>query len=134
MISDYLANKLLDHALKNTAYTQPSTVYLALFTTAINKKDAIGTPTEVSGTGYARKAITFASASQGASLNSAAVTFDAPTADWGTVISMAIVDASSSGNILFFTDVCPMVISNGDAPPSFAVKAIKAMFGSGGCC
>lgn len=32
--TDYLENELLDHALRNSAWTPPATVYLALYTTA----------------------------------------------------------------------------------------------------
>jgi len=31
-MSQYLANKILDQVLRNTTYTQPATVYSALFT------------------------------------------------------------------------------------------------------
>ncbi len=34
-ISNYLENELLDHVLKNAAYSSPTTVYLALYTSNI---------------------------------------------------------------------------------------------------
>jgi hypothetical protein len=66
--SDYLENKILDHVLRNTAYTSPTTVYVGLYTAA--PTDA-GGGTEVSGNGYAREAATFSVASGGATANSA---------------------------------------------------------------
>ena len=53
--TDFLENKIIDHMLRNQAYTPPTTVYVALFTTATT--DA-GGGTEVSGGAYARQAVT----------------------------------------------------------------------------
>lgn len=97
--TNYLENKVLDHVLGNTAFTQPS-LYVALLT-GVTDAEA-GTVTEVSGTNYARKAVTFAAASSGASSNSADVVFDAAGAGgWGTITHAAIYDASTAGNPLF---------------------------------
>lgn len=95
--SDYLENKLLDHALGVAAFTAPGTVYLAAFTS--NPTDA-GTGAEVSGGSYARQAVTFGAASGGATENSATVTFPQATASWGTVTHLGIFDAASAGNLL----------------------------------
>lgn len=100
--SDYLENKLLDHTLKNTAYTSPTTVYAALFTTI--PTDA-SPGTEVSGGSYARQAITFGSASGGSSSNSVAVTFPAATGAWGAIVAFAIFDASTVGNMLYWGEL-----------------------------
>jgi hypothetical protein len=106
--SNYLENKLLDHVLTATGYTAPSTRYLALFTntsTAAAANLEAGTLTDevsTSGTAYGRKAITFAAASGGSSASNATVTFDAATANWGTITHVAVMDASTSGNVLFY--------------------------------
>ena len=57
-----------------------------------------------SSSAYARKAVTFASASSGTSATNATVTFDAATANWGTITHIAIMDGSSAGagNVLFW--------------------------------
>lgn len=96
--SNYLELKILEHTLGITAYTAPSTVYLALFTT--DPTDA-GTGTEVSGGGYARQAISWNAPASGAADNSADVTFPQATADYGTVSHIGIYDASSAGNLLY---------------------------------
>lgn len=96
--SDYLENALLNHVLRNTAYTQPAGLYVGLFTS--DPTDA-GTGTEVSGGSYARTAVSFAAASGGTAANSANVTFPAATGNWGTVTHIGIYDASTSGNLLF---------------------------------
>jgi len=97
--SDYLENKVLDHALATAAYTAPSAVYVGLFTT--DPTDA-GTGTEVSGNNYARKAASFASASGGSASTDATITFDpASGGNWGTITHIGIFDALTTGNLLF---------------------------------
>ena len=54
--TDYLENKLLAHTFSNTAYTSPSTVYVALYTVAPTDS-SVGT--EVTGGGYARQSASF---------------------------------------------------------------------------
>lgn len=137
IISDYLANALLNHTFRNSAYTAPSTVYVALFT-AIPVKQTAGPSGEVSGGSYARQAVTFGAAANGRVLNSAAVTFPAPTADWaaasGPIVAVALMDANSSGNFLVAVPVCPRVVVNGDQPPKFDIGGLKVLFDQlGGC-
>ena len=101
-ISTYLANKLLDHTLRNVAYTPPSTVYLALYTSTPGAGD---TGTEVSGGGYARQAVTFSPASGGSGgqvVNSADVVFPVATASWGTITHVGVRDAATGGNLLYY--------------------------------
>ena len=98
-ISTYLANKLLDHTLRNVAYTPPSTVYLALYTSNPGAGD---TGTEVSGGGYARQVVTFNPASGGQVVNSADVVFPAATASWGTITHIGVRDAATGGNLLYY--------------------------------
>ena len=108
--SNYLENKVLDHVLRySTApYTGVSTLYLALFNntstnTAANlEAGTLTDETSTSSTAYARKAITFGAASGGTSTSSATVTFDTATANWGTITHVAVMDASTSGNVLFY--------------------------------
>lgn len=97
--SNYLEDKILDHVLRNTAYTSPSAVYCALYTAA--PSDA-GGGTEVSGNDYARTAITFGAASGGAIANSAPVEFPTPSGSWGTVTHFGVFDASTAGNLLYW--------------------------------
>lgn len=99
--SDYLENKLLDHVLTSTGYTAPTTRYLGLFT-ASTGLESNSPSAEVSGGSYARKAVTFAAASSGSSATNATVTFDAASANWGTITHVAVMDASTSGNVLFW--------------------------------
>ena len=98
--SNYLENALVNAVLRNTTYTSPATVYVALFTT--DPTDA-GSGTELSGNAYARTAVTFGAPSNGVTTNSADVTFPTCTLAWGTVTHIGIRDALTSGNLLYHT-------------------------------
>lgn len=97
--SDYLEDKLLDHSLATTAYTAPAGVYVGLHTGSPG--DDNSGANEVTGGSYARKAASFAASSGGSASTSATITFDAATANWGTISHIGIYDASSGGNLLF---------------------------------
>ena len=99
-MSNYLENALLNAVLRNTSYTSPSTVFVALYTS--DPTDA-GSGTEVSGGSYARKGVTFGSPSDGVAASNAAVEFDQATATWGTVGYIGLMDAVTTGNLLFHT-------------------------------
>jgi hypothetical protein len=112
--SDYLENKVLDHVLTATGYTQPSTRYLGLYT-ASTGLESNSPSAEVSGGSYARKAVTFAAASGGSSATNATVTFDTASASWGTITHVAVLDNITSGNVLFWGAVTTSkTIDSGD--------------------
>jgi hypothetical protein len=111
-MSNYLENALVNATLRNTAYTSPSAVYLALYTADPTDADS---GTEVSGTSYARQAITFGAPSNGVTTNSAAIEFPQAGGSWGTVTHVGIRDASTSGNLLFHTALdASKTIATGD--------------------
>lgn len=97
--TDYLENKILDHVFKNTAYTAPTTIYLALYTTVCSDS-ARGT--EVSGSGYARQAVAFGTASGGTISNTAVEQFTASGGNFGTVVAVGLEDAATAGNQLCY--------------------------------
>ncbi len=97
-ISNYLENALINATLRNTTYTSPATVYVALFTS--DPTDA-GSGTEVSGGSYARQSATFAAPSNGASSTNADVQFPQATGNWGTITHFGIYDALTTGNLLY---------------------------------
>jgi hypothetical protein len=103
--TDYLENRLLDHIFNGVASTAPANTYLALFTAA--PTDA-GGGTEVSGNAYARQAISFGNASGGQVSNDAVLNFPAATpAGWGTIVAVAIFDAVTAGNMLYWALLSP---------------------------
>lgn len=111
-ISNYLEDALINATLRNTSYTSPTTVYVALYTTDPTDAD---TGTEVSGNGYARQSVTFSAPSGGATSNSAAVEFPQATGSWGTVAYIGLRDASSGGNLLYHTALdASKTIATGD--------------------
>jgi hypothetical protein len=137
-LSNYLENKLIDAFLRGQAYTMPATVYVAL-ATSTGSDSACGT--EVTGGSYARVSVasslanwagtqsagsTVASSGTGGTTsNNGAITFPAPTANWGSITEMCVFDASTSGNLLFRSALTtPKTVNNGDAAPSFAAGAL----------
>lgn len=147
-LSDYLENKLIDWLLRGQAIgitgasagagSGPTTVYVGLLTAAPSDS---GGGTEVSGGSYARVAVTSSlanwagtqsagsttasSGTGGTTSNNNAITFPAPTANWGVVTHMGIYDAASGGNLLVYAALtASKTVNNGDAAPSFAAAAL----------
>ena len=98
-ISNYLEAALINVSLRATAYSAPATVYAALFTTDPGEA---GAGDEVSGGSYIRKAAAFDAPTDGVTQNTSAVTFTQATGDWGTITHVAVFDAESEGNMLFY--------------------------------
>jgi hypothetical protein len=141
-LTDYAENKIVDAVFRGQSLGAPATFYVALYTAACN--DA-GGGTEVTGGSYARVAVTSSlanwagtqsagsttasSGTGGQTSNNAAITFPAPTGNWGTITHFALLDASTAGNMW----VCQSLtasknVSSGDAAPSFAVGALTVTF------
>jgi hypothetical protein len=111
-MSNYLEDALINATLRNTTYTSPATVYVGLFTS--DPTDA-GTGTECTGASYARKSMAFGAPSNGASTNSSDVEFDQATGAWGTITHFGILDALTSGNLLYHGALTSSkVIEDGD--------------------
>lgn len=108
--SDYLETALLNHVFRNTAYTSPTDVYVALFTNDPGEGD---TGTEVTGGSYARQEATFSAPSSGSISNSSDITFaDMPST---TVTHFAIYDDVSAGNMLAYGELnSPSTFNAGD--------------------
>ena len=128
---DYLEAKVLDAVFGQTALPAIGTTYIALYTVTPTAVNVGGT--EVTGGSYARVAFTnnttnwpAATGTNPASkANGVAVTFPAPTANWGVVVGFAIYDALTVGNELAWGALTVnKTINNGDAAPSFAIAAL----------
>jgi len=137
-MSDYLENKLIDWLLRGQSFTAPTNVYVSLHTSGCSDSS---NGTEVSGGSYARVQVasstanwagtqsagstTASSGTGGTTSNNNAVTFPAPTGNWGVITHFGIYDASSSGNLLFCAALtASKTVNNGDAAPSFAAGAL----------
>lgn len=122
-MSDYLETALINAVLRNTAYTSPATVYVALFTSN-PAEDASGT--EVTGGSYARSATAFDAPTNGVTQNTSIETFTNMPAS--TVTHFAIFDASTAGNMLVYGALtASRTFSSGDTA-QFAVGAISVTF------
>lgn len=121
----FLENRVLDRVLKNNAefsYAFPATVYAGLFTA--DPTEAGTQTSEVSGGSYARQPITWGAIANGAVANSGAVTFPTATGAWGTITHVGILDALTTGNMLYYGALTtPKTVANGDQV-SFAISAL----------
>ena len=102
-MSTYLENALVNHVLRNTAYTSPgTTVYVGLIKYYDAAVVEAGTLTqEASGGSYARVQVTaWDAASNGATQNTGAITFPTATGDWGGISGVIITDHATAGNVL----------------------------------
>lgn len=92
-LSDFLEEELLDHVLRDTAYTAPATIYLALYKTDPTDAD---TGTEVDGAGYARQSVAFnAPEVDGIAMvckNTSDITFPVAEAAWGEITHVGLRD------------------------------------------
>lgn len=110
--SNYLENALINATLRNTSYSSPTTVYVALYTT--DPTDA-NTGTECTGGSYARTSVTFGAPSNGVATNSADVTFPTATGSWGTITHVGVMDADTTGNLLYHASLtASKTVGNGD--------------------
>lgn len=120
-------NSILKARFGGAADTVPATWYVGLSTTT--PTDSVG-GSEPSGGAYARVAVTnnttnFPAPTAGSISNGAAITFPAPTANWGTVTHFELFDAATAGNRCYWGALgTARTINNGDSAPSFAVGAL----------
>lgn len=126
--SNYLAKKIIDHMLRNTAYTTPGTsVYVALYSSSPTAADS-GAEIQTPGTyAYARKQITTwdAPTATGATQNTNLEAFTAANGgNWGTVAHVGIRDASTLGNLLFWGALDASKVVNDADTFQFAAGAL----------
>ncbi len=124
--SDFLENAILLHTYSASAFTAPTTIYVALFTTAASDG---ATGTEVTGGSYARASTTASSvnwglSSTGTMKNLTSISYGTPSASWGTVVAAATVSLSTGGNMLHWGDLTTSKTINSGDTVSFAASAI----------
>lgn len=111
--TDHLVHEMLDHLFGTGAYTSPSH-YLALSTTT--PTDAGPNVTEPAGNNYAREQITaFDAAVAGASENNGVVTMNVPSGSWGLCTHLAVFDALTVGNCLYWGDITDQTPTTDDS-------------------
>jgi hypothetical protein len=116
--TNYMEQKLLEHFFGLAAYTPATNLYVAFFTTAPAEDGTGGV--EVSGGAYARVAVannsTNWSYSAGTVTNLTQIIFPTATADWGTILRVVLMSASTSGTILAISDAVSFSVTSGLEP------------------
>ena len=135
-LTNYAEGLIGAHLFRTAAWTKPTNLYIALCTAASSVES--GTITEISttATGYARAAVPCADASwtppSGGNKryeSALAITFPAPTGNWGTITHFAIFDAPTGGNALIVSALTSArAVGSGDAAPVFAAGALRVSF------
>lgn len=106
--SSYLRDNVLNHMIRNQAFTPPATVYLSMHTA----DPGITGASEVVGGGYARQPVTFGAASGGVIASNADVNFANMPAV--AVTHGGLWTAQTGGNFLYPADVADRTLQSGD--------------------
>lgn len=134
-MSNYLENKLIDFLLRGQSFTAPSTIYFALCTANPTDASTGSTITEASGGNYARQSLactasnflstqgntsTPSNGTNGTTSNNTTIAWSNVT--WsGTITAIALCDASSGGNLLWYATLSSSKIINSGDSVSFAI-------------
>lgn len=143
-VSDYVENKIVDHVLRATAWTAPTTLCAALLTAAPNDASTGATIAEASYTGYARAQLNpslsnwkstngttsgASSGTGGTTTNAVQMTFGSAATSGPTLIThLAVLDSCTvgAGNVLFYSGLAASkTINNGDPAPTVPVDGIS---------
>lgn len=129
-LSNYAEDQALDLAVGGDSWSIPSR-HVALATAAITDTTTGSTITEPSGGSYARATTVsgdWNTPAAGSVSNDTAINFPTPTADWGSVgspiVDMALIDASSGGNILLYNQNAVSKVASVGSAVAFAISAI----------
>jgi hypothetical protein len=135
--TDYLENQLIDHLFRATIFPKPSWFSVGLFTAAPSEAGGV---TEPAAGSYARVIYPVgnndwlatqggtgtSSGTGGLTRTAAAITFPAPTADWGTVTHLGVFD--HGGNLLLQGPLAvPRTIRAGDPAPVIVAGDLTVM-------
>ena len=127
------ANKVLDLLFGQTALSNLSTMYMGLSTTTIQNDGTGATEPSITGTAYARVAITnnktnWGTASAASLSNAVAVTFPESTASWGTITYVFLAAAGTAGvaDIWYFEALSTPKTVQTATTVQFAIGAITA--------
>ncbi len=96
--TNFLETEILDHVFAGSAYTAPSTHYLALYTAAPGET---GGGTELSGSSYVRQSVSFSTTGDTTS-NDASIEYPTASGLWGTITHVGVFDAATGGNLMAY--------------------------------
>lgn len=129
--ANYYISKILNQFWNATAFSFPATLYAALWTSSLTAASTGATAGEASYTGYARVAITanttnFPLSAAGSNIqNATAITFPANAGVLNTCTFFAILDAATTGNLLYWGSISSTAVNPGDTP-QVAVNGLTA--------
>lgn len=111
-MTNSLATQIANAVLRNQSYSSPANVWASLYSTAPTVSTA---GTEITGNGYSRQSVTFSAPTDGNAVSNVAVTWSCTGNAWPDVKAVGVTDASSGGNILFFSTIATRSIDVGDS-------------------
>lgn len=130
-MTDVLEVEIRKHLFRTGSYTKPTTITIRLMTANAGET---GGGTEVTGGSYAAQTLnpldanwTGASSTDGLTDNASAITYPAPTANWGTVTGVRI-DFDVIGAAFYAVLTASKTVNSGDAQPSFPIGALDVVF------
>lgn len=132
--SDYLYEAQMDYLLSNTAWTAPSSLWVALFTAVPGLDGTGGTEVSTSGSGYGRIEVAAGgwTGPTGANLqyaNTADIQFGTPTANWGTIQGAGLYDSelgTGTNNLMFVAYLTTAkTVNNGDGAPKILAGQLR---------
>ena len=124
-ISTYLANALLDHVFEDTAYSQPTNIFVALTINEILDTNN-GTNLDEPSSGYFRELCNaWDAAASGLSDNTAAIEFVEAGARFHMIHYFALTDDSEAGNMLFHSALDTSMIIEARDKANFAAGELN---------
>jgi len=103
-MTNYLESKLIDHIFGGVTFVPPTVLGLALFTADPTESGSL--LNEVAVGSYARIDVTTSfDLNVDSAINNLLLAFPEPTAAWGDLTHIAVVDSLTGGNMLFYTTI-----------------------------
>lgn len=131
--TNYLHNNWMRFLLEGQAFTPPASLWIGLYTTVPNLAGTGGVEVSTSGTGYGRRQILSVDASWSGPAgtnqeysNAQDITYNVPTANWGTITGAGLFDAETAGNLLYIATLqTPKTVNNGDGAPRILAGQLR---------
>lgn len=129
-MTDVLEGLIVGHMFRTATWSKPTAIAVRLYTAMPGET---GGGTAVTGGSYADVASApldanwaAPSGGNGTTSNSAALTFPAPTANWGVVVGVGMLFDTVLW--LYGALTASKTVNNGDAAPSFPIGALQFVF------
>lgn len=130
--TDFAHTSWLNLLLKNTPFTPPTSLWVALFTTVPALTGTGGVEISTSGTNYGRVQIVANTGWAGPAgvnqeyTNAADLSYLVPSANWGTITGAGLYSASTGGNLFYVAVLTtPKTVNNGDGAPRILASQLR---------